>query len=148
MKRRFSLSAVLLLTVTFPQCSRQDDERLIRSVLDLQVEAWNRGDIRGYMEGYWNSDSTTFISGGAILRGHREVLERYTKNYGSPEAMGRLEFQELDVRLLTPSSAVVHGVWRLTRQNDSPWGRFTLLFERTPEGWRIVHDHTSTGTDP
>jgi beta-aspartyl-peptidase (threonine type) len=96
------------------------------------------------MHGYWDSDSTVFVSGGNFTKGYSEVLSRYKKSYGASEKMGRLEFRELRIRLLSSASAVVTGVWALTRKTDNPWGRFTLIVERKPEGWRITHDHTSS----
>lgn len=131
---------VLLVSVA---CA-QTDEQAIRSVLDSQVQAWNRGDVEGYMKGYWNSDETSFVSGGAVTKGYANVLARYKKAYGSREKMGMLAFEDLHIRTLSSSSAVATGMWRLKRTNDSPWGRFTLMIEKKPEGWRIVYDHTSS----
>ena len=125
-----------------PQARSPEAE--IRLVLENQVVAWNEGNVEGYMQGYWNSDSTEFVSGGTVTKGYREVLSRYKKNYNTREKMGRLEFRELTVRTLSDNSAVATGVWELTRTADKPWGRFTLILERKPEGWRIIHDHTSS----
>jgi uncharacterized protein (TIGR02246 family) len=122
----------------------QDALTQIQAVLETQVEAWNRGDIEGYLQGYWKSDSTIFISSGTVLRGWKTVLERYTKTYGTREKMGRLEFRELTIRLLSPTAAVAHGVWQLQRATDAPWGRFTLILEKKRDGWRITQDHTSS----
>jgi uncharacterized protein (TIGR02246 family) len=141
-----SIGFVALLLVSFCEvaCS-QGDEQAIRKLLTDQVEAWNKGDIEGYMSGYWNSDSTVFVSGGNIVHGYANVLARYRKAYDSREKMGRLEFQELTIRIASPTMAIASGIWRLLRSNDKPWGRFTLILEKKREGWRIVHDHTSSG---
>jgi ketosteroid isomerase-like protein len=141
---RIAFSVILIASI-YSTALAQSDEALIRKVLEDQVEAWNRGDIEGYMQGYWNSDSTLFSSGGNLIRGHREVLGRYKKRYGTRELMGTLEFTELEVRRLSPTIALAVGVWRLRRANDEPWGRFTLVLEKKPEGWRITADHTSAG---
>jgi beta-aspartyl-peptidase (threonine type) len=114
-------------------------------VLTDQVDAWNRGEVEGYMKGYWESDSTVFLSGGSMARGYQELLARYRKSYGTREKMGKLEFSELTIRLLSRRAAMATGIWRLYRATDEPWGRFTLIFEKKPEGWRITHDHTSLG---
>lgn len=119
----------------------------IHAVLQDQVEAWNRGDIEGYMQGYWKSDSTVFVSGSSILYGWKNVLERYKRSYGTKEKMGRLEFHELTIRAVSPTVAIAHGVWKLYRATDAPWGRFTLILEKKQEGWRITHDHTSTAKE-
>ena len=115
----------------------------IRVVMSAQVAAWNRGDIDGFMEGYARSDATEFVAGDKITRGWQTVRDRYRKKYDSREKMGRLMFSNIEVTLLSGDSAIVLGRWQLVRQADKPHGIFTLLFRRTPAGWRIVHDHTS-----
>lgn len=135
---------ILLLVLGQAFAQGRPDEKEIRTVLDDQVAAWNRGDVEGYMKGYWNSDSTLFVSGGSLTRGYREVLSRYKKNYDTPQKMGKLEFRELTVRLLSPGAAVADGIWELKRKSDKPWGRFTLIFEKKNEDWRITQDHTSS----
>jgi ketosteroid isomerase-like protein len=136
----FALSTAVFLTAATPQEKGVE----IRRLLTEQVAAWNAGDIDGYMKGYWNSDSTVFVSGGNLTRGYRDVLARYHKSYNTREKMGKLEFSELLVRPVSPNLAVATGIWRLTRASDQPWGRFTLLIEKKAEGWRIVYDHTSS----
>ena len=115
----------------------------IRAVMDAQRDAWNRGDIEGYMDGYERSEKTVFISGDNVTRGWQTVLERYRKSYDTREKMGVLTFSDLEITLLGNDSASVLGRWSLKRANDEPHGRFTLIFKRTSKGWRIVHDHTS-----
>ncbi len=116
----------------------------IRSVLDAQRDAWNRGDIEGYMDGYDRSPKTEFVGGDSISRGWQTVLDRYKKNYNSREKMGTLTFSELEITLLSKDAALVLGRWRLKRASDEPHGTFTLLFRKTKAGWRIVHDHSSS----
>jgi ketosteroid isomerase-like protein len=116
----------------------------IRAVLDAQRDAWNRGDIEGYMDGYARSPKTAFVGGDSISRGWQTVLDRYKKNYNSREKMGTLTFSEVEITLLSQDAALVLGRWRLKRANDEPHGTFTLLFRKTRAGWRIVHDHTSS----
>lgn len=118
----------------------------IRGVLDAQVAAWNRGDIEAFMDGYAQTDSLRFASGGSVYRGWEAALERYQTSYPDRAAMGMLAFRHLDIRLLGPASALVFGRWQLTREADAPSGLFTLLFVRRANGWRIVHDHTSTAS--
>ena len=120
----------------------------IRSVLSAQQEAWNRGDIDAFMNGYARSASTVFVSEDTIRRGWETVRERYRKKYSDRAKMGTLAFSDLDITLLSPDAAVVLGRWSLKRANDQPHGRFTLIFKRLPEGWRIVHDHTSAAPPP
>ena len=115
----------------------------VRAVLAEQKDAWNRGDIEGYMNGYARSSGTVFVSGDNVTRGWRTVLERYQKNYNSREKMGTLTFSDLEITPIANDAAVVLGRWHLQRAKDEPHGRFTLVLRRTKQGWRIVHDHTS-----
>ena len=115
----------------------------IRAVMTAQVVAWNRGDIDGFMDGYARSTTTEFVSGNKITRGWQTVRDNYRKKYDSRDKMGTLKFSEITVTPLASDAAIVLGRWELLRQKDKPHGTFTLLFRRTPAGWRIVHDHTS-----
>jgi ketosteroid isomerase-like protein len=115
----------------------------IHAVLDAQVEAWNRGDVEAFMQGYRNSPSTSFVTATGILRGWETVLARYKKSYPDRAAMGTLTFSDLDINVLSPNAAYVVGHWQLQREHDQPGGVFTLIFRKFPEGWRIVHDHTT-----
>jgi ketosteroid isomerase-like protein len=119
-------------------------EAAIRAVLDAQRDAWNRGDLEGYMDGYDRSPQTEFVSGDTITRGWQTVLDRYKKNYNSREKMGVLTFSDLEITILSKDAALVLGRWRLKRANDEPHGTFSLVFRKTKAGWRIVHDHTSS----
>jgi ketosteroid isomerase-like protein len=115
----------------------------IRAVMVAQEAAWNRGDIDGFMKGYARSRTTVFVSGDTITRGWQTVRDRYKKKYATARQMGRLMFSDLEITPVGRDAAVVLGRWELKRKSDRPHGRFTLLFRRTPNGWRIVHDHTS-----
>jgi ketosteroid isomerase-like protein len=116
----------------------------ITSVLDAQVAAWNQGDIEGFMHGYWESPETIFVSGDNVMRGWQNVLDRYKKSYDSREKMGTLAFTDLEITSIGKGLAVALGRWKLTRAADTPHGRFTLILRLTPQGWRIIHDHTSS----
>ena len=115
----------------------------IQSVLSAQQDAWNRGEIDAFMKGYARSASTVFVSEDEVRRGWETVRERYRVKYSDRAKMGTLSFSDIEVTMLSPDAAVVLGRWQLKRGNDEPHGRFTLIFKRLPEGWRIVHDHTS-----
>jgi uncharacterized protein (TIGR02246 family) len=122
---------------------RQADRSAIRAVLDAQQAAWNRGDIDAFLKGYWHSPDLTFSGSNGIFRGWDAVMARYKKNYPGRSAMGTLDFSNLEFRFLGPDAALVLGRWHLKRQKDEIGGVFTLVFQRFPEGWRIIHDHTS-----
>jgi lysophospholipase L1-like esterase/ketosteroid isomerase-like protein len=112
-------------------------------VIRAQEEAWNRGDIDGFMDGYDRSEKLTFSSDRGVTRGWEAVRERYRKRYPDRAAMGTLAFSKLELVRLGPDGALVTGEWRLERAGDSPGGVFSVVLERLPAGWKIVHDHTS-----
>jgi len=118
-----------------------------RSVLDAQVEAWNRGDLEGFMATYWRSPDLVFCSGSTVTKGWDETLARYRKRYQSEgREMGRLRFDGLEVVSLGEEAALARGAWRLhLTDGQEPHGLFTLLLRRLDGAWRIVHDHTSSG---
>ena len=130
-----------------PSPTQAESETDIRQVIKAQQIAWNRGDINAFMEGYWRSHDTVFVSGDAVTRGWQTVNERYHSKYSDREKMGQLTFSELEVRMFGYDGALVFGRWQLARAEDNPHGRFTLIFRKTKEGWKIVHDHTSSAVD-
>lgn len=135
----------ILLSLVF-QTNPATDE--ILRVLDNQATAWNRGDIAGYMDGYWKSDSLVFTSGGTVNRGWRETFEKYAAKYDTREKMGTLQFSDVDVTILSAHSAWVLGRWELQRADQRPYGIFTIVMKQFPNGWKIIHDHTSVASEP
>jgi ketosteroid isomerase-like protein len=136
-------SCILALTASTTQSGVPNEIPQIRAVLSAQQTAWNRGDVDGFMNGYARSPSTVFISEDTITRGWQTVRDRYRKKYSSRAKMGTLIFSDLEIIRLSADSAVASGRWTLKRANDHPHGRFTLILKQLPDGWRIVHDHTS-----
>ncbi len=126
-----------------PDAEREAIESEIRAVLDRQAEAWNAFDLESFVADYLDSPRTRFVSGGTVLRGTGDLLERYRTNYPDPAAMGRLEFRDLEIQPVSSDAALVFGRYRLERETDAPTGLFTLLLERGADGWKISHDHTS-----
>ena len=127
-----------------PVSGEAEIEAAVRAVLDAQVAAWNSGDVRGFMEGYSRRDTLVMISGSQLRRGWQDVLYAYVRNYPDQAAMGTLSFEDVRVRALTPEYALAYGIWRLRRAEDEPMGLFSLVFLQTDEGWKIIHDHTSS----
>lgn len=117
----------------------------IASVLQAQQAAWNRHDLEAFMSGYWNSPDLTFFSGGHENRGWQQALDHYRATYASPgHEMGKLEFSNLRIEPLGPDAAFVRGEYHLTMPDGkTPHGLFTLVFRKFPEGWKIIHDHSS-----
>ncbi len=143
--------ALLVLTVgLFFGCAtdRAADRAAIADVLTAQQQAWNRGDIDAFMAGYDKADDIIFTSGGKVRRGYAATLEKYRKSYVAAKAMGKLGFQIVEVRWLGPDAALLMGRYRLTETPKAGSGLFTLIFERRPDGWKCVHDHTSSNPKP
>ena len=114
-------------------------------LLDDQAAAWNKGDLVGFMKGYLESDDLSFFSGNAKTKGWKATLERYQKKYqGEGKEMGKLSFKEMSIELLGNDNALVRGRYHLKLKSDAPTGIFTLILRKTPAGWRIIHDHTSS----
>ena len=135
---------------TAPSSEQRSDQFVaeIRAVIQAQQEAWNRGDIDGFMNGYARSKSTIFVSEDTVTRGWQTVRDRYKKKYSDRAKMGTLKFSNLEITPLGADSAVALGRWKLKRAKDQPHGRFSLIFRKTADGWRIVHDHTSAAAPP
>jgi ketosteroid isomerase-like protein len=124
------------------------DRAAITAVLDAQVGAWNRGDLAAYMEGYAKTDALIFTSGGKVRRGWQTAFDHYRARYGQDRAaMGQLVFRIDRIDAVGADGAVVLGTWILTDSPHDGRGTFSVVLERRPEGWRIVHDHTSLATE-
>jgi uncharacterized protein (TIGR02246 family) len=138
----------LLTAAAFAQNSGEtsNDTTAIKQVLSDQQSAWNRGDIDTFMHGYNDSPETTFI-GKTIAHGYAPILARYKKTFATRAAMGTLNFSDLTVKILGQNYAVVIGKFHLTRTaagGGDTSGVFSLIFQREPQGWRIILDHTTT----
>ena len=121
------------------------DKTQITAVLTAQQEAWNRGDVNAFLTGYWDSPELTFSGSNGIARGIAGVRERYQRNYPDRASMGELTFSSLEFRFIGPQAALVLGQWHLKRENKGDIGGvFSLVWQRFQDGWKIVHDHTST----
>ena len=137
---------LLILSAAVVSMAQSKDEKIkadIRKVMDEQVAAWNRGDIEGFMKGYWNSPQMTFVSGNNVTKGWQPTLDRYKKSYNTREKMGVLSFTDLEITVTGKESAVVLGRFTLVREKDKPTGMFTLNFRKFKDGWKIILDHTS-----
>ena len=121
------------------------DTAAVTKVIEDQAAAWNRGDLAGYMAGYAKTNTLVFTSSGKVRMGWDEAFAHYQKRYATdPKAMGHLVFGITRVDAVGADAAVVLGTWKLTQSEHPGEGVFTLVFERRPEGWRIIHDHTSS----
>ena len=120
-------------------------QRAIVQVLTTQTAAWNRGDIPGFMQGYWHSDSLVFLGRKGPTYGWQQTLTNYQKNYPDAAAMGQLDFSGLRVSLLAPGAAQVVGHWHLARPAAGDvQGYFLLVLRKIDGKWLVVADHTNS----
>jgi uncharacterized protein (TIGR02246 family) len=157
MTKRLTVSGMVLISLSFVVAmlashlsaksnmavANEEAEKEINAVFDAQTAAWNRGDIPDFMKGYHNSPDTEFVGSGGVKRGYSEVMERYKKSYPDASAMGHLTFSNQTIHVLDPKAAYVVGEFHVERQSGNFSGVYTLIVRKFPEGWRIVHDHSS-----
>ena len=136
------LSACLLF-ISIAISAQPKDETSIRQLMALQETAWNKGNIPGFMEGYWRSDSLLFVGKNGPKYGWQQTLENYQKSYPDTATMGQLHFDLLQVKQLSTDYYFVLGKWFLKRTKGNAGGAFTLLFRRFKGGWKIIADHSS-----
>jgi len=144
--------AVYFLSRSSPSADAQseghDDRAAITKILMAQQKQWNQGDLAAFLGGYWHSPELTFSGSSGMARGWDGVLARYQKNYPDRTALGQLDFSNLEFRFLGADHALVLGHWHLARTSGDIGGVFSLVWQRFPEGWRIIHDHTSAVAEP
>jgi len=138
-----NLLLFFLLCVSLHSITQSKDEAAIRKLLERQSADWNKGNISGFMEGYWKSDSLMFIGKSGVTYGWNNTLNNYKKGYPDTAAMGKLSFTILKVKRLSNKNYWVVGKWFLKRSIGDVGGHFDLLFEKIHGQWVIVADHSS-----
>jgi uncharacterized protein (TIGR02246 family) len=144
-KGRIHLFLALALALAASSPAQTAPKAAIQHLLDQQTADWNRGDVEAFMKSYEDSPTTTFV-GQTVQYGYATILERYKKLYATPEAMGKLTFSHLAIRILDANYAVATGNFHLERNaagGGNADGIFSLLFKRDSSGWKIILDHTS-----
>ncbi len=136
------LVILLLITLKVSAQSSKDKEAIL-NVLEQQRQAWNKGDVEKYMQGYWKSDSLLFVGKNGPTYGWQKTLDNYKKGYPDKAAMGILTFGIKKVEFLAKDKAFVLGSWHLQREKDEPKGYFTLLFKKIDGLWKVIVDHSS-----
>ena len=142
MKKILIIAFILSLAPPLLAIRTSEIEKEIKKVFDIQREAWNEGNIEEFMAYYWNSDKLTFQSGDTRLKGWDALLARYKETYFG-ENMGKLEFSDLIIHILSEDAVYVLGRWKLKTKSWTRDGLFTTILERMEDGWKIIHDHTS-----
>ena len=133
----------LLLFSSLQSFAQSKDELAIRKLLGEQTSAWNRGDLEGFMNGYWESDSLTFIGKSGVTYGWQNTLNNYKKGYPDTAAMGKLSFNIIGIKKLSDKYYHVTGKWHLKRSIGDLAGHYTLLFQKINGKWVIISDHSS-----
>jgi uncharacterized protein (TIGR02246 family) len=151
MNVRVMAAGLVALLVFITACARsqsrvEDPAAEVRAVWTAQVEAWNRGDLDAFMTGYWNSPDLVFFSNKTETRGWQQTLDRYRATYKAEgRQMGTLDFPQLEFKVLGPEAVLARGQWRLKMPDGKEsTGMTSVTFQKRSEGWRIVHDHSSS----
>jgi ketosteroid isomerase-like protein len=156
--RPIRILLIIIVLIATPQsiCAQSaaddhvKDRAAIIQLFTNQQDEWNKGDVDAFMTAYWNSPELTFSGASGVQRGFEAVRARYKKAYPDQATMGHLDFSELEFHFTGTDGALVLGHWHLTRDKDKGdiGGVFSLVWQRFPEGWRIIHDHTSAVPPP
>lgn len=131
------------MSVLHEAVAQSKDEAAIRQLLHNQTQEWNKGNIEGFMTGYWQSDSLMFIGKNGLKYGYETTLSDYKKSYPDTAAMGKLTFELLHLKKLSPKYFFVIGKWHLQRTAGNLSGSFTLLLQKIKGKWQIIADHSS-----
>jgi len=134
---------LLFFMMTLSVSAQLDDKVLILKLLEDQRQAWNRGDLVDYMQGYLKSDSLVFVGKSGPQYGWETTLANYKKSYPDKKAMGLLSFDIKEVRMISADHAFVLGAWHLKREKDEPKGYFTLIVKKIRGQWKVIADHSS-----
>jgi ketosteroid isomerase-like protein len=148
-----ALALALLLAPAWSLPAQDDSPLHTASRLELDVvkvvlaqeKAWNAGDIAGYVNGYKDSPDTLFVWS-HVSRGFKQILEDYERTYPNRASMGTLTYSELEVHSVSNTFAVCIGKYHVERakKDGGPGdGLFSLVLEKTADGWKIVLDHTT-----
>lgn len=144
MKKIIIFFVFLISFITAQSNNNEIIKNSIRDVMKTSQDGWNEGNWEKYMSCYWQSDSTSFVSGGNVTYGYKTIKERFQKSYSDKAKMGILTFSDLEIKVLNNEYALVIGKWHLQRENDAPWGRYSLLFQYIDSKWLVINDHSSS----
>lgn len=119
------------------------DQNEITNTLYKTQDAWNTGDLEGFMAGYWKSEKLVFTGVQGPTYGYNETLERYKKGYPNSEIMGMLKFTIKDLYQIDNKTALMIGRFYLSRSMEDLEGYFTLVWQKIDDKWLIISDHSS-----
>ncbi len=116
---------------------------LVEQKMKQQEVSWSNGDIEGFMDVYWKSDSLKFIGSKGLSYGWKTTLHNYKQSYPTKEAMGKLTFKNLHIELLGTEYISVIGKWHLSREVGDLEGFYSLIWKNVDGDWVIISDHSS-----
>jgi hypothetical protein len=145
--QKISYSVLLLVALSFGMhtvyAQKDPDVLTVTGILMRQMDDWNRGDLNAFMVGYWNDPKLKFIGKQGITYGFQQTLDRYKKNYATPEKMGKLQFEILETEKMSGKVILMIGKYTVSRKEDSITGHFSLIWKKIDKEWIIVTDHSS-----
>lgn len=136
----------LLIALILLGCNKNkfnNDVLAIKDVMEQQAQSWSKGDIDGFMKGYWESDSLRFLGSKGLTKGWKTTLANYKKSYPNPSAMGTLRFTHISFEPLSNDKMFVVGKWALYREKDTLCGYYSLLWAKIDGDWKVIFDHTN-----
>jgi ketosteroid isomerase-like protein len=142
MKRLILLTALFICFAALWAGDTEKDTKTIRAIMDHQVNEWNKGNVEGFMSGYWKSENMTFQSGNKRLNGYGALSAMYKKNYAGAK-MGKLTFKDIVIKPLGKNIYIVLGRWNVKTEASEKEGLFTLIIRKIKNQWKIIHDHSS-----
>jgi len=132
-------------TSAAPDPAGADLKREIAAQFTRSADDWNRGDLEGFLSDYAPDSATTFVDGFRARRGFAWIREHYAPRFSPGARRDSLHFEEIEVRPLSASLALVTARFVLERGGAvTASGPFTLVMEHRTDGWKILHDHTSS----
>lgn len=143
MKNFILLAFLAFLLLGCSTSNFEQDKKEIIAVMDLQAQCWSRGDIDGFMDGYWKSDSLRFLGRRGLSKGWQTTLDNYKKSYPDKSAMGKLVFNYISFEPMNEKQMFVVGKWALEREKDTLGGYYSLLWQKFDGEWKVIFDHTN-----
>ena len=134
---------LVYLFISINVSAQTKDEVAVKNLLMQQTKSWNEGDIEGFMQTYWKSDSLMFIGKNGVVRGWQKTLDNYKKGYPDTAAMGKLNFDIIEIKQVSPQYVYVIGKWMLKRSIGDVSGHYTLMLRKLKGKWVIISDHSS-----
>lgn len=134
------LSLLFSISFLFVSIAQNSDEKAILEIMAQQEKAWSEGNLEGFMQGYWKSDSLTYYSGARITKGWQTTLDNYKKGYPNKDYTGTLNFTIDQITQINDGAYYVMGQYHLKRKVGDANGTFMIIFKKIDGVWKIVAD--------